>query len=145
MNKKLIIIITISVFVLSIFFYLVGTNYVAYIETNSFQNTQNKGNGIISFMDVNLGVAENVNIGVKRDCCWYGEISGDDNIENLHLFNTIKIPVRVNGKYWGWYHISILSTLIFLFANIIIIELMLKETRSTHKRDNENLNNKLYK
>ena len=118
------------ILVLVVPFYVVGANYIASTKLYNSQNLQKENITMTGGADVNIGVSQLINVEVQRDR-WYGVVYGDYgskvSIENLYLFGFIKTPVKVNGVNWAWYHVGVLGTLIFLFINILIIDLLTRK------------------
>jgi len=64
-----------------------------------------------------IGMGDKVSVQVKRPR-WYGTILGDygtSTIENLYLFNLVKLPIKVNDSNWAKYHFGFLFVCLFVF------------------------------
>ena len=127
--------IAILILVLSIPFYIIVVNFVA----NEMIYKVVKDNNVIDGAgDVVVNVDDLVSVEIQRNR-WYGTIYeqyGDEvSIENLYLFNFIKIPIKVNGVNWSWYHIGTIGTLIFIIFNILIISFFVKKRNNTQSSE----------
>lgn len=118
--------------ILILIVYLVSVNLLAGYKLNQNNaNTpqQDKGGSAM----VNIGVGDSISVQVVRER-WYGKIYGDywdtKDIENLYLFNIIKIPVRVNGSDWSLFHIIFVSILILL---IVIIKFLFSASNNIER------------
>ena len=130
--------ITIGAIMILLLGYLITINAMAisHFVNNTNQIQENK---TFNGMFVELGIGNKVDVSVTRER-WYGIIiesyNGDNNLNNLYLFNQVRIPINVNGSNWVFTHWCVLGLMLWIMIVMFGLDIYFSITKNERREEN---------